>query len=208
MLKVCNSISNQLHFPKDASYARKFQVLDNFTISDLPESIEVQTFKEIFTFLNEPATEVSNIHSGLKHISYVKMRTSKKGNKTYSYILRFLSDKPCERLELRRTLTKDDYVSRKTVLLDRSRKDLKKLISVFIHDNNIYHLENIKINGKQISLLRIVASSRGDGEVVIPSFIPIGAEVTSKISFNPDNPDFYSQNLSKLESDDFDLPSD
>lgn len=179
--KVCNSISNLLQYPKEVSYVRKFLVMPDFSIEDIPKSIEVQTFKETITFLNEPVTEINKIEPGLNHISYVKLRQSKRGNKISSYILRVLSDKPDERLELRRTLNKDDYVRRKKVLGDNTRKDLRKHVSVFIFDNSIYHLEKIKTNGKSISILRVMSSSQGDAEAIVPSFIPVQYEVTSMI---------------------------
>jgi hypothetical protein len=172
-----------VQYPKEVSYVRKFLVSSDFTVNDLPADIEVQTFKETITFLNEPVTEFDNIKPGMKHISFVKLRESRKGSKTYSYILRILSDNPEERLEIRRTLNKDDYLRRKRVLVDSTRKDLRKQVSVSVYDNNIYYLDTIKAADRTTTILRVMSSNRGqdDSSSIVPSFVPVQSEITSNL---------------------------
>lgn len=148
-------------------------------MADLPNFSDAHTFKETFTFLNEPQTELHSVKKDLKHISYVKQRESSSGHIIYSYIVRILSDNVEEQMELRRNINADDYSQRKTALKDNDHHSLVKLVTVFVYQNDIYNLETVKTPDTKIRILRAMAHSKYD-QALVPPFVPVTEEITCK----------------------------
>lgn len=169
-----------LGYPREITYVRKYLVQDSFSMrSDFPAALTRHTMKETMTFLDEKETELREVKPGLDHISYVKMRESATGHSTYSYIVRILSDKLEERMELRRNITHDDFNYRRNALRDKDRFDLIKLVTVFVFENCIFNLETVKFGEKKTRILRVMSLSQGD-QSLIPPFIPVEKEITCK----------------------------
>ncbi len=198
LTRVYNSIVSMLDYPKEITYTRKFLIDPGWSMNDFPEQENRQTFTETINFLDEPKTEF-NLDPERPHISYVKRRESETGSITYSYIMRIISDLQEERMELRRTLTADEYIARLSTKSDNKRFPLKKQISVFVYKNAIYHLETITNGTNKTKILRINSKIKGDS-TDIPPYIKVMADITGKTMLTKDNPEFYSQNMAKLPS--------
>lgn len=171
-----------LDYPKEISYARKYLISPSFSMSMFPPSISKQTFQETVTFLDEKETEFQENNKDKKpHLSYLKKRTSDTGAISYSYIFRFLSNDPQEFREMRRSLSRDDYLHRLSTSKDKNSKPLNRIVSVFIYKGSIYHLETLTIGDRKIRLLRINSKTGASDEFHIPDFIPTTEDITGKL---------------------------
>lgn len=160
---------------------RKYLVKDVFSLkNDFPNTLTKDTLKETITFLDERETELREVKPGLPHISYVKKRESPTGHCSYSYIVRILSDKLQERMELRRNITADDYSYRRNALKSKDHHDLVKLLTVFVYENAIFNMETMLFDGKKLRMLRAMSYSEGDLSLA-PPFIPVEGEITCKV---------------------------
>lgn len=178
--KVYNSIFGLIDFPKDVNYVRKFLVDPSFSLDSISEVSNKQTFKQTLNFLNEPETELRATMPGLPHISYVTKRETEKGKKAYYYVLRILSEKAEERMEIKRTISKEDYQHRMMALGDQSRHPLHCSITIFAYGTAIYNLHKYKFGSKKICILRIMSTS-AKGQCEIPPFIPVLEDITCKL---------------------------
>lgn len=174
-----NSIFGLIDFPKDVNYVRKFLVSPSFSLDALSEVANKQTFKQTLHFLNEPETEFRDTKPGLPHISYVSVRETALGKKAYYYVMRILSEKVEERMEIKRTISKEDYIHRMKTLADPKRHPLHSQITIFAYGNAIYNLHKYKFGDKDLSILRIMSTS-ARGQCNIPPFIPVLEDITCK----------------------------
>lgn len=178
--KVYNSIFGLIDFPKDVNYVRKYLIDSKFTLDSLSEVANKQTFKQTLHFLNEPETDLRDTRPGLPHISYVSVRESAKGKKQYYYVMRILSDKVEERMEIRRTISKDDYLHRMKTLGDSKRHPLVCRITIFAYGNAIYNVHQYEFGNKDVNILRIMSTS-SKGQNDIPPFIPVTEDITCRL---------------------------
>jgi predicted ATPase len=182
---VYNSISSLLEYPSEATYQIKYLIEGKYSMVNFPEDIKKEVYTEITTFIYQPQTEFDELHPNQKHISYIKLRKTAEGQMGYSYILRILSDKPDERIEKRSQISATEYL-RLQKKADPRRYPINRLISVFVHNNNIFFLETVYIDGeKKFKLLRV--NSNFKQETAVPSFLPVVRDVTNEDQYCSQN---------------------
>lgn len=197
--QVYNSITSMLELPREATYQSKYLVDEKWSISNFPQTMKREIYTEYITFLNEPLTEFKETHPHNKHLSYVKKRVSSTGFLTFSYILRILSDKPEERLERRRHISMSEYLHL-LVQADPMMNDITRQASAFIYKNSIFTLETDYVdNKKQYRLLRVNSKSKTEPSLM-PDFLPVKEDITSRIGFYEDEERFFSQNCARKSS--------
>ena len=191
--KVIGTISSLLQFPTgDETYQSKYLIDENYSTTQFPETVTRQVFSEELTYLYEPVNEFSKIYPEKEKISYLRTRTSETGSKSYSYVLRVVSENRHERLERRKHLTKEEYL-RLMMSADERHNTLQRTVSVFVYKNNIYTYETGYIEEKKMfKLLRVNSKSKG-GDLIVPEFIPIVKEVT-------EDPAYFSQTITLKKS--------
>lgn len=171
-----------LGYPQHVTYDRKYLIAPNgFNPEEVPEEVNVEVFKEEIVYLKPDLRQIASggIHADKPHISCVKKRQDVDGNMTHSHIFRVCSDNLDERIERRRPISKDEYLSMISISKDRSKKLIKKHSSVFVYDDRVYAIEKSLTPSGEIEILRAKTTTK-DGDHSLPPFLRIEREVTGR----------------------------
>lgn len=184
--RVLNAVSNLTGATSKHKIVRKFLLAKEYTPDNLPEGLHYNIFSETHNYLitNKPTLVNWIFKRRYKNHSYP----------LFVYVSRTLEEKHERRIETHKTISEKlyfDFLSQK----DRQYAPVNKHILSFLYKNksqfNIYQIETIVVNEKNILTLKVIRDSEHDEENIIPDFLEVKEEIT-------ENPQYFTINIARL----------